>query len=64
MSAPDTNVEKQTRRHAGPIIGIAAGLVFVGVILVAYLFFVASPDDEIVDGVQAEDAIVVTPDTN
>ncbi|MCK0166987.1 hypothetical protein MWU52_05430 [Jannaschia sp. S6380] len=61
MSAPETNVEKQRRRHAGPIIGITAGLIFVAIILVAYLFFIASPDDEIVEGTQAEDPVVVAP---
>ena len=30
MSAPDTNVEKQSRRHKGPIIGIALAVAFGG----------------------------------
>ncbi len=32
MSAPDTNLEKQKRRHRGPLIGMALGVLFVGVI--------------------------------
>ena len=31
MSAPDTNIEKQQKRHYGPLLGIAAVLVAVGV---------------------------------
>ena len=48
MSAPDTNLDKQKRRHAGPIIGITAGIIFVAIILGAYLLFIAGPveDDE------------------
>ena len=45
MSAPDTNTDKQKRNHAGPIIGITAGLVFAAIILVVYLFFIVSPED-------------------
>lgn len=29
MSAPQTNLEKQKRRHRGPLIGITLGLLFV-----------------------------------
>ncbi|MGB3406355.1 MAG: hypothetical protein WBA67_02580 [Jannaschia sp.] len=37
MSAPDTNIEKQKKHHAGPLIGIAAGVVFAGLLLFVYL---------------------------
>lgn len=37
MAQPDTNVEKQARRHAGPLIGMAAVLLFVLVALVWWL---------------------------
>ncbi len=30
MSAPQTNLEKQKRWHRGPLVGIALGLIFVG----------------------------------
>lgn len=46
MSAPDTNIDKQKKRHAGPIIGITAGLVFVALCLVAYLVYTSSPSTE------------------
>lgn len=41
MSAPDTNLEKQKRRHKGPLVGIALALLF-GVGLVAYWSFYVS----------------------
>lgn len=33
MSQPEPDLERQKRRHAGPLIGIAAVLIFVAVIL-------------------------------
>lgn len=34
MSAPDTNIEKQKRRHRGPLIGMAVVVIFaLGLIL-------------------------------
>lgn len=39
MAQPDTNVEKQVRRHAGPLIGISAVLVLV---LIALIWWLAS----------------------
>ncbi|MES2664502.1 MAG: hypothetical protein V4712_00280 [Pseudomonadota bacterium] len=38
MSAPHTNLEKQKRRHKGPLIGIALALLF-GLGLMAYWSF-------------------------
>jgi NhaP-type Na+/H+ or K+/H+ antiporter len=38
MSAPNTNLEKQKRRHRGPLIGMALALVFVGALFLGYLF--------------------------
>jgi len=36
MSAPQTNIERQKRRHRGPIAGISAGLAFVVVLVLVY----------------------------
>lgn len=33
MSAPNTNVERQAEKHAGPLSGMALGLIFAGVLL-------------------------------
>ncbi|WP_179380384.1 DUF2273 domain-containing protein [Jannaschia marina] len=57
MSAPDTNVEKQAKNHYGPIIGITAGLVFAGIMLVAYLFFIATPEDDSPDATPTGEAV-------
>ena len=58
MSAPDTDVEKQAKRHAGPIIGIGAGLAFVAILLVAYIFYVSSPADDTPDNTPTGEAVV------
>lgn len=39
MSAPQTNLEKQERRHWGPLTGIALGLAFVVVLFVGWLIW-------------------------
>ena len=46
MSAPQTNIEKQEKRHAGPLIGITAGIVLAVVLLLAFIFFNTGPVDE------------------
>ncbi len=32
MSAPDTNIEKQKRRHKGPLIGLVVAILALGLI--------------------------------
>ena len=49
MSAPKTNVEKQERRHAGPLIGIAACIVFA---IVIFTVFFAFQTDDVEDGAE------------
>jgi len=61
MSAPKTNIEKQERRHAGPLIGIGAAIVFGLIILIAYFFFIT---DDVEDGDVEADAVVVEPATD
>jgi hypothetical protein len=34
MSAPETNVEKQARRHRGPLVGIAVAVLIAGLALI------------------------------
>lgn len=51
MSAPKTNIEKQERRHRGPLAGmwIVVGLVLLGFLVwLIWVFAVAEPDDEVV----------------
>lgn len=42
MSAPDTNIEKQAKRHKGPLVGIIAGLIFAGVLLFALITWMSA----------------------
>lgn len=44
MTAPDTNIEKQERRHWGPLAGIAAGIGFVALLTFVWL---ADGSDEV-----------------
>lgn len=39
MSAPDTNLKKQKRRHRGPLWGIIAALVLAAILFVGYLAY-------------------------
>ncbi len=41
MSAPHTDIEKQKRRHRGPLVGMAIVLAAVAVLFVGYLSFVS-----------------------
>ncbi|KNG93231.1 hypothetical protein [Pseudaestuariivita atlantica] len=50
MSASNTNIEKQTRRHIGPLAGIAACLLFVGVLYLGYVLILAERGTTPVEG--------------
>ena len=45
MSAPNTNIEKQARRHRGPLIGMALAAVF-GVLMIVYWLFQESAQSD------------------
>lgn len=45
MSAPETNIEKQTRRHRGPLYGMAFVLAFAAVIFAAFLAWTSYQSD-------------------
>lgn len=57
MSAPDTDVEKQAKNHFGPIIGIGAGIVLAIILIVAYTFFIATPEDDTPDNTPTGQAV-------
>ena len=46
MSAPDTDLEKQRKRHRGPIWGISIGLLFVALVALGAFFWPGVPLDE------------------
>lgn len=46
MSAPDTNVEKQEKRHKVPLVGMVGGVVFALLLLAGLFFFVIGSGDE------------------
>ena len=56
MSAPNTDLEKQERRHRGPLRGMAGVLIFAAILLVVFIAYMfASNDgvegaDEVIDG--------------
>ncbi len=45
MSAPETNVETQKKRHRGPLIGILAAVLLVAAVFVAFLAWTADDVD-------------------
>lgn len=46
MSAPDTNIEKQTRRHKGSFWGLALALIIATAAAVYFLGWTGVPGDE------------------
>lgn len=59
MSAPRTNLEKQKRRHIGPLIGMAVVVLFGVVLMVYWLFEEAAesdvpPQDETIESAPAD----------
>lgn len=63
MSAPDTNVERQKRRHIVPLIGIGIAAVF-GVVLIVYWIFeeVSAADPVTQDEVTEAPATGIAPE--
>ncbi|MDF1873055.1 hypothetical protein [Vannielia sp.] len=45
MSAPETNIEKQSKRHGGPLLGMAVGVGFALILLVGWLTWAAYNGD-------------------
>lgn len=46
MSAPDTNVEKQEKKHKVPLVGMVAVVGFALVLLLGLVFFVFADGEE------------------
>lgn len=45
MSASNTNIEKQVRRHRGPLFGIAAVLAFAAILFAGFMVWTAYQSD-------------------
>lgn len=45
MSAPDTNLDKQKRRHAGPLGGIRLSLIVVALLFAGFLAWTFAQSD-------------------
>jgi len=45
MSAPDTNIKTQEKRHRGPLIGMAAGVAFAVILLTGLLVWLSANAD-------------------
>jgi len=61
MSAPDTNLEKQKKRHKGPLAGIAAVVAFALVLLAGWIAWEAYYGETPRDATPAEG--VIPPET-
>ncbi|QYX58180.1 hypothetical protein K1T73_07395 [Roseovarius sp. SCSIO 43702] len=54
MSAPDTNVKKQEKRHKGPLAGMLAVVIFAGVLLIALGAYIVYQGNEPRDAEEAD----------
>lgn len=73
MSAPQTNIEKQQRRHWGPLAGIALGILVVAVLFIGWMVWVtangqepreATPEGGVIGNDQAQSPVVTDPVAN
>ena len=46
MSAPNTNVEKQTKRHKTPLLGMGGAVIFATILFVGLLFWISANGNE------------------
>lgn len=46
MSAPDTNIEKQTKRHKFPLVGMGGVVLLVGALFMGFLAWTFSQADD------------------
>jgi hypothetical protein len=61
MSAPQTNIERQKRRHRGPIVGIVFSVLAVAILFFVYLGDEVTPEDSLLNETDAP--VVSTPTT-
>lgn len=56
MSAPDTNIKKQKRRHKGPLTGIPLAILLATIAFVGFLAWAALTDSD-TDGAQSGETV-------
>jgi hypothetical protein len=49
MSPPDTNIQKQERRHRPTLLGIAISLMFAALLAFIFLTYVTDPDQTLIE---------------
>jgi len=54
MSAPDTNIKKQEKRHKGPLAGMVAVVIFAGVLLIGLVAYLVYQGNEPRDAEEAD----------
>lgn len=59
MSAPRTNIEKQRRRHVGPLVGLTIILVAVSLLFFGYMAYHADTDETPEPQIQTDDPSVL-----
>ena len=46
MSSPEPNIEVQTRRHIGPLVGMAVAVLFAGLLFLGWMLYEVDVPDE------------------
>jgi hypothetical protein len=49
MSPPNTNIEKEKRRHRPALLGIAISLMFAAILAFIFLTYVTDPDQTLIE---------------
>ena len=60
MSAPDTNIEKQTEHHKSPLLGMGAAVAFAGVLLLGLMIWLSANGNDPSDDQAPEGAAAVS----
>ncbi len=60
MSAPDTNIDKQTKRHKFPLIGMGGVVIFAGALLLGLITWTVGQSNDRVQDELPEGVTTVT----
>ncbi|ETX29241.1 hypothetical protein [Roseivivax isoporae] len=62
MSAPDTNTEKEEKRHRPALLGIRATLVYAGILLIAFIAWISFSSSEDTGEPGGDDTVQTVPE--